>query len=653
MPYADTAFGTNVTDRSRRIRQLAALGAAAFALMACYYYGRVAAHTTALHVLGALLMGASLYLDLVNRAQLASFMLWTSSTVVVSAIIWAGAGIEDVGVLAYPVLMMGAGLFLNARNFLLLCAAVLTYVVFLGAQSVTGQETLDATLRDHITDVVVTLSVGALMIWLFSSDVRRRERALEDQIASFHKTEQDLLFHGRHDPLTGLPNRNLGAQLIEREMATAQRNGKTVAVLFVDLDNFKDVNDSLGQQAGDRFLWEFSQRLASSVRKTDVVCRHGGDEFLVGLTHIGDDEDVSRSAQKVLNAMNETFNTGGIKFLASCSIGAAVFPRDGQKFEELMRHAELAMRQAKDAGRNTVKFFNEEIDTHITENLHLVSMMRNALQQKEFVLHYQPIYDLSSGDFVGAEALVRWNSPAMGLVSPGLFIPLAERSGLIVEIGQWVLQEACRQLRVWQDQGATQMRLAVNLSPVQFKRGNVESVVEHALRISGIDPGSLELEVTESTLIQDTEKFIQSLQNLKKLGVRISIDDFGTGYSNLSYLQRFEVDKLKIDQSFVKRLLGSSQDRAIVSAIIQMSRSLKLVTQAEGVEDAATLQVLRDLGCDFAQGYYFARPLPDLDLWKLWLGERMRLGYPIVSQADNSANASAFGPDASRYEVPY
>jgi diguanylate cyclase (GGDEF)-like protein len=413
----------------------------------------------------------------------------------------------------------------------------------------------------------------------------------------------------------------------------------------MDLDNFKDVNDSLGRATGDDFLRQFSQRLITTVRRADIVCRQGNDQFMVGLVDV-DADGVSCSANNILGAMRTPFNGGGLEFLSSCSIGVALFPRDGADFETLVRHAELAMRQAKDAGRNTVKFFNQEINTHITENLQLASSMRSGLRLNEFLLHYQPIYDLTNGALIGAEALVRWKNPVLGLVSPGLFVPVAERSGLIVEIGEWVLQESCNQLREWQDQGATQLKLAVNLSPVQFKRGNVEEVVEQALRRAGIKANCLELEVTESTLIQDTEGFIRSLKNLKSLGVRISIDDFGTGYSNLSYLQRFEVDKLKIDQSFVKRLLLSAQDRAIVKAIIQMARSLDLVTNAEGVEDPETLAVLCELGCDFAQGYHFARPLPAAELWKLWSSERLRMGYSVIAQIDTPANASAFGPVA-------
>jgi len=382
-----------------------------------------------------------------------------------------------------------------------------------------------------------------------------------------------------------------------------------VALLFVDLDNFKDINDSLGHSAGDAFLKEVSLRLLTAVRLSDIVCRQGGDEFLIGLPDMVNSEDISQVASNILKQMQAPFSLRETEILASCSVGIAMYPKDGQKFEDLLRHADLAMYQAKEAGRNTFRFFDEDTHFRITENLHLISSMRAAIAQQEFVLHYQPIVNLATGSLVGAEALVRWQNPKLGLVAPNMFIPTAEKSGLIVELGQWVIEEACQQMQKWHKVGSHPLTIAINLSPVQFRRGDIEGVIERALHRTGLDPAFLELEVTESTLVQDTEKFIAVLQRIKAMGIRISIDDFGTGYSNLSYLQRFSVDKLKIDQSFVKRLPNGPQDAAIVNAIIQMARSLQLTTNAEGVEDETTRQRLLAMGCDLAQGYLFARPL--------------------------------------------
>jgi len=344
------------------------------------------------------------------------------------------------------------------------------------------------------------------------------------------------------------------------------------------------------------------------VRATDIVSRQGGDEFLIGLTDIGDIAAISTAASKILARLVAPFNLRDVQVSTSCSIGIAVFPDDGDDFETLLRLSDIGMYQAKESGRNMFRFYDEAMNSNILHNLHLTSSLRLALTRHEFILHYQPVVDIVSGRMVGAEALIRWQHPEQGMVPPANFIPAAERSGLIVEIGEWVIKEACTQMRIWQDMGAPNFVLAVNLSPVQFRRGNVEAIVAEALKLSGLNPACLELEVTESTLIQNAEEFINTLAKLKALGVKISIDDFGTGYSNLSYLQRFEVDKLKIDQSFVKRLGGKVQDRAIVNAIIQMAKSLNLATTAEGIEDEATRRELIELGCDQGQGYLFAKP---------------------------------------------
>jgi diguanylate cyclase (GGDEF)-like protein len=410
----------------------------------------------------------------------------------------------------------------------------------------------------------------------------------------------------------------LGSELVEQAIASSTRHQQLVALLFVDLDNFKDVNDSVGHSAGDEFLKQVALRLRDAVRHADIVCRQGGDEFLIGVTDISDTQGIAQVAAQVLQRMQAPFHLRGLEILATCSIGIAVHPKDGATFEELLRHADLAMYQAKESGRNAYRFFDEEINTSIRENLHLISSLRQAMVQNELVLHYQPVFDLHTNRLVGAEALVRWQNPKLGLVSPGLFIPAAEKSGLIVDIGQWVLQDACRQMQVWRQAGAPALMVAVNLSAVQFRRGDVEAVIENALQQSGLDPTQLELEMTESTLIQDTEKFMQTLQRIKAMGIRLSIDDFGTGYSNLSYLQRFAVDKLKIDQSFVRRLLNGDKDVAMVSAIIHLAKSLNLTVTAEGVENDDTRAALQHMGCDQAQGYWFAKPMPAAQFEAFW-----------------------------------
>jgi EAL domain-containing protein (putative c-di-GMP-specific phosphodiesterase class I) len=309
-----------------------------------------------------------------------------------------------------------------------------------------------------------------------------------------------------------------------------------------------------------------------------------------------------------LGRITEPFKLAGVDVSASCSIGVSIYPDDGLDYETLMRQVDMAVFQAKEAGRNTVVFFDKVMQDSLQTNLLLVASIRVALARREFVLHYQPVIDLSSGKLVGAEALIRWQHPEKGLLAPGVFIAAAEKSGLIIEMGEWVLREACRQVAQWHASGCEPFVISVNLSPIQFRRGNIDVMVQKALNESGLAPQCLELEITESSLVQDMDKFMESLQRIKALGVKISIDDFGTGYSNLSYLQRFAVDKLKIDRSFVMRILKGPQERALVAAIIQMAKSLNLSTNAEGIEEDAIRRELLLLGCDLGQGYYFSRP---------------------------------------------
>jgi predicted signal transduction protein with EAL and GGDEF domain len=388
------------------------------------------------------------------------------------------------------------------------------------------------------------------------------------------------------------------------------------------------------------FLKQVALRLQQSVRSSDMVSRHGGDEFMICLSDDPAIEDASAVATQVLTSMTQPFVLQGTPFATSASIGIALMPDDASDYETLLRNADMAMYQAKESGRNAFRFYDDTMNVKAKHNLLLVSGLRAALAKNEFVLFYQPVVDLSNGRLLGCEALIRWVHPHRGLVPPADFIPAAETSGLIVAMGEWTLKEACRQMVEWQMGGLRDFVMAVNLSPVQFRRGNIETIVQEALTLSGLDPFCLELEITESTLIQDSETFMLSLQRLKAMGVKISIDDFGTGYSNLSYLQRFAVNKLKIDQSFVQRLLNGPQDRAIVMAIIQMARSLNLVTTAEGIEDELTGQTLREMGCDQGQGYYFARPVAAEDFLQ---AVRVSKAYAMQASPVPMAELSRFG----------
>jgi diguanylate cyclase (GGDEF)-like protein/PAS domain S-box-containing protein len=422
--------------------------------------------------------------------------------------------------------------------------------------------------------------------------------------------EQRIELLAYHDPLTGLPNRLLVRDRFQQAVAHADRVGSKVALLFLDLDNFKNINDSLGHAAGDAMLVEVATRLEHCIRETDTISRQGGDEFLIVLSDLPDTDAVLPVLGKLLDRLQEPFHADRQELATSVSIGVTLFPEDGRDFDSLLKKADMAMYRAKDAGRNTYRFFDESMNTEAMERLAMQSGLRRALERKEFVLHYQPKIELATGAVIGAEALLRWNHPDQGMVPPGRFIPAAEESGLIVAIGEWVLHEACQQAMAWQRAGLPPLSIAVNLSAAQFKRGDVGRVVTRALEASGLEPTLLELEMTESILIQNVESVLTTVQGLKRLGVKLSIDDFGTGYSSLSYLKRFDIDKLKIDQSFIRDLASDADDAAIVNAIIHMAHSLNLKTVAEGVETVAALEKLRALQCDEAQGYHFARPLP-------------------------------------------
>ncbi len=423
-------------------------------------------------------------------------------------------------------------------------------------------------------------------------------------------SEARIAYLASHDTLTGLPNRALVRDRLEQAIAHAQRKSSSGALLFVDIDNFKLVNDTLGHAMGDALLGQVAVRLGQCVRQSDSLGRQGGDEFLAVLPDTGDTDGISAVAEKIAEAMQAPFLIDGHTLSASLSLGIAVFPADGDDPDTLIRKADAAMYHAKDAGRNTYRFFTERMNLDSAEHLKLRTDMRRALAQGEFELHYQPQIDLSSGAIVGVEALIRWPHAELGLIPPSRFIPIAETCGAIVPIGEWVLREACRQAMAWQAAGLPPVVVAVNLSAVQFRRGNLEETIERALRDSGLDARWLELELTESILLNGASHMLQLVQRLKALGVKLSIDDFGTGYSSLSYLRQLAVDKLKIDQSFIRDMAHNADSASIVRAVAQMAQSLHLRTIAEGVEEDAVLDLLRACGCDEAQGYHFARPMP-------------------------------------------
>ncbi|MFA6015156.1 MAG: EAL domain-containing protein [Gallionellaceae bacterium] len=421
--------------------------------------------------------------------------------------------------------------------------------------------------------------------------------------------EKQLEFLAHHDILTGLPNRLLLRDRFDQAVAQADREQSGVAVLFLDLDNFKQVNDTLGHNYGDQLLVRVVERLRGCLRDTDTISRQGGDEFVVLLPHLRNTADIGTIAHNIIGAFADPFEIESYLINTTFSVGVSLYPDDGREFDALLRNADTALYQAKDSGRDTYRFFSEKMNMDAQEQLHLQGQLRNAVKNQEFLLHYQPQIDIASGRIIGAEALVRWQHPELGLIPPGKFIPLAERTGLVIPMGEWVLFEACRQAQLWRE-GGHALVMAVNLSALQFKRGNLLETVSGALKQSGLPAEFLELELTESILLQDVDVAIKTLRILKEMGVKLSIDDFGTGYSSLSYLKRLAVNKLKIDQSFVRDLVEDSDSAAIVKAIIQLGHTLQLTVIAEGVETDAQLAFLRNNACDEVQGYLYSRPVP-------------------------------------------
>ena len=445
-------------------------------------------------------------------------------------------------------------------------------------------------------------------------------------------TEQRVHHVAQHDVLTGLPNRSLLQDRLGQAIAFAQRSGRAVWVMLIDLDRFKFVNDSMGHKAGDVLLVTVAARLRSSLRDADTVARLSGDEFVVILNEHTDEPLSPAVVQRVMDAVAQPVLLGNKEFFVTCSIGVAVFPSEGTSSEHLIEHADIAMYRAKKLGRNNFQFYTPAMNEESLERVRIEGALRTALERDEFVLHYQPQVELESGRIVGMEALIRWRHPELGMVPPGRFVPIAEETGLIVQIGAWVMRTACAQNKAWQDAGLPRLRVAVNLSARQFGASDLIDSLEAALQDTGLAPDCLEIELTESLFMSDVTPAVELLHRMKAIGVKLSIDDFGTGYSSLSYLSRFPIDVLKIDRSFVADITHDANDAAIVSSIIGLAHNLQLSVIAEGVETAEQLAYLRSRGCDEMQGYYFSKPLPADEFERmLRQGHRLALPAPLPS----------------------
>jgi diguanylate cyclase (GGDEF)-like protein/PAS domain S-box-containing protein len=475
----------------------------------------------------------------------------------------------------------------------------------------TGQEI-------HVDDEVLWKADGTSFPAEYWSYPQRKGEDIVEAVVTFiditerKAAEEQIRSLAYYDTLTGLPNRILLQDRLAQALAGASRHQDKVALLFLDLDHFKVINDSLGHSVGDLLLKQVAERLKQETREQDTVSRLGGDEFVVVLSGIRQIADSAVTAERIMNAMTSEFVIQGHSLNVGCSLGISIFPDDGRDGEILVKHADAAMYCAKENGRNDFQFFTQNMNANLVQQLTLENSMRLALQKKEFFLMYQPQLDLTTGEISGVEALIRWQDPKSGLVAPNDFIPIAENSGLIIPIGEWVLHTACAQARKWQDEGLPAVPVAVNVSAMQFRHRGFLELVRRVLHETGLPPPYLELELTESLILSNADLMLSKLKELKGMGVKLAIDDFGTGYSSFSYLRHFRVHKLKIDRSFVRDVCSDSDDAAITGAIISVAKSLNLKVIAEGVENKEQISFLREHNCDEIQGYYFSKPLsPD------------------------------------------
>jgi diguanylate cyclase (GGDEF)-like protein len=434
----------------------------------------------------------------------------------------------------------------------------------------------------------------------------RLQKEVQERIRS-EERNQHLAFH---DGLTGLPNRSLFSKLLNHGINQARRNSTGLAVFFIDLDRFKTINDTLGHDAGDQLLQEVAKRLKDCLRESDTVARLGGDEFVILLEGLHQKGVVGQVAHKMLVALAKPFALLGQEFRVTASIGISTFPAGGEDEQSLMKNADVAMYHAKAEGKNNYQFYSNELNANSFERLSLESSMRRALERNEFQLHYQPKVSLRTGRVTGVEALIRWQHPELGTVMPMKFIPIAEETGLIIPIGKWVLRTACLQSRAWQEAGLGSFCMAVNLSARQFASETLLQDITAVIEETGVDPALMELEITESMLMQNLEKAIRTMSALKEMGIRLAIDDFGTGYSSLSNLKRFPIDTIKVDRSFIRDIPRDGDDMAVTDAIIALGRAMNLNVIAEGVESVEQAAFLREHACDEFQGYYFSKAIP-------------------------------------------
>lgn len=550
--------------------------------------------------------------------QVADIILW-ALTILVTVNMWLNYGLRDSSLMAYPGVLVNAALMVKRRTFWTLLGFMLVNIATLALFNAQGWYVIPLVPATNATAVnlIITLSGTSYAVWLLTSDLFSAFARLSDENRRVLESQEEIEFLAHHDVLTKLPNRLMARTHFEQAQRQARRNKRMSSLIYIDLDDFKTLNDSLGHSAGDSLLRHVAEQLRNCLRSNEIACRQSGDEFLVVVGEVADADAAAEIASRILKSLALPLHIDGVEVITTCSIGIALFPLDGEDFDSLLICADTAMYQAKEGGRNTFRLYGSQMNTNVRAHLQMIADMRQGLIREEFCLYYQPQFDLGSGHLIGAEALLRWKHPQLGMVSPGVFIPLAEKSGLIIELGSLVLHEACQQAALWRAQGMS-LVMSVNLSQMQMRRSNMHELVKQTLQKNALPARFLKLELTESMMVSERGDVPEQLRELRELGVTLAIDDFGTGYSNLGYLKRLDVESLKIDQSFIRGMVTDADSAAIVQAIIQMAASLDIKTVAEGIEDEVTLLRLKVLGCNIGQGFFWSPALSPEDFVGRW-----------------------------------
>ncbi|WP_189620519.1 putative bifunctional diguanylate cyclase/phosphodiesterase [Psychrosphaera saromensis] len=524
---------------------------------------------------------------------------------------WRYGGLYDESVLVFPCILIMAAMVGSKAVFIRLLVIISLSIGLNGwvNKEAWYSNSTPIISLDNAFIILLILYLTSYFIWILIYDFKRLVDKLhiENNNALESKQEVENLLH--HDVLTGLPNRIMAKELFQKASSKANRTNQKIYLMFINLDNFKVINDALGHQAGDALLVELSQRMFQLVQTHDSVCRYTGDEFIVIMESIESEEYVASLAHHFIEQIQKPFYYLNNEFICGSSIGISTTSTDGNEFETLIKYSDAAMHYSKSQGGNSFHFYNKEMNIHGHDYLNVVSDLRKAIVEEQFVLMYQPKINIKQNRVTGAEALIRWEHPQKGLIFPDNFIPQAEKSGLIVEIGEWALEQACKQCKQWLNEGLGELTVAVNVSSKQLAKKDFYAKVKSTLSRHKLDGEYLELEMTESLLIDNSDELKLTLRNLHQLGVHFSIDDFGTGYSNLGYLKEFDIEYLKIDRSFISDLACNQKNKTLVKAIIQMAKGLELENVAEGVEDEQTVKILKDLNCEIGQGYYWSKPI--------------------------------------------